>query len=353
MWPSDRQDASRWRSADAASTTARASDTEHALFTGIHRFLEHHHGATEYIRHRFGLMADARRGRHLRALMHYEVARSGVPIAGAEALDAGCGPGIYAVALAARGARRVLAMDRFPENVATLAEIARRFALPIEAIEGDAAAIPGPAERFDLVYCREAISHFADWEGFLRECVRVLRPGGAAVVSDGNNGANPLVRARIARMWLRSERGPFDPVSFPDGGPLPYLFRRWMIIRRELPDLSEEQTFRLGLSTTTLGGDALREAMRRYAERGELPEKTYRAGMSVRRPEDGQRNEEALDPLDIARRWRALGLDARVHPHFGFGRGAPVRALNALAERLPSLAATLAPAYVITARRPG
>lgn len=328
------------------------SDPSSGLFEAIERALPEIESANDYFRARYAIMTDPVRGPHARALMRYEIALSGVPIAGAEVLDAGSGTGTYAVALAAMGARRVVGVDRFADHVTALRGVARRFGLPIEAREGDVARMAEPAASFDLVYCREAISHFADWVGFVGECARLLRPGGAVVVSDGNNGANVLVRQRIHRMWLRSELGPFDLETFPPGRPLPYLFRRWMLIRRELPGLPDEQVFRLGIGTATLGGRDLQEAVHQYTQSGRLPVLRYRAGMSVRRPEDGQRTEEPVDPLDLARRWSALGLDARVHPHFGFGRGAVPRTLNAIAGRIPVLAARISPAYVVTARRP-
>lgn len=330
-----------------------APDPAAAWFAAIRTALSGIGPADDYFRRRHRRMADPYHGPRLRALMRYEIGLAGVPIAGADVLDAGCGPGIYAVALAALGARRVLAIDRFPHHVDALAELARRAQLPIEVRDDDAARVNAPDASFDLIYCREAISHFADWAGFVHECVRLLRPRGAVVVSDGNNGANLLVRRRIRAAWLRSERGPFDPATFPPERPLPYLFRRWMMIRRELPGLPDEQLFRLGMHTTTLGGRDLREALRRYAESGHAPSLEYRPGMSVRRPEDGQRDEEPIDPRELARRWRASGLDARVHPHFGFGRGSWLRAVNALARPLAPLAVHVAPAYIVTARRAG
>ena len=50
--------------------------------------------------------------------------------------------------------------------------------------EADAEDLPFERERFDLVTCRIAPHHFPDARLFLRECARVLKPGGILLLQD-------------------------------------------------------------------------------------------------------------------------------------------------------------------------
>jgi SAM-dependent methyltransferase len=51
---------------------------------------------------------------------------------------------------------------------------------------GDLAAVRFPADRFDAVYLSHLVEHVHDPVGLLRECRRVLKPGGALVVVTPN-----------------------------------------------------------------------------------------------------------------------------------------------------------------------
>ena len=50
--------------------------------------------------------------------------------------------------------------------------------------EADACELPFPDAAFDLVTCRVAPHHFADVARFVRECARVVKPGGRVIVID-------------------------------------------------------------------------------------------------------------------------------------------------------------------------
>jgi SAM-dependent methyltransferase len=101
--------------------------------------------------------------------------------AGAVVLEAGCGEG-YGADLLAGVARRVLALDYDPAAVAHV----RRAYPRVRAVRGNLAALPlGPA-ALDMVANLQVIEHLWDQEGFLAECVRVLRPGGRLLVTTPN-----------------------------------------------------------------------------------------------------------------------------------------------------------------------
>lgn len=97
---------------------------------------------------------------------------------GGDLLDVACGSG-YALPQIARHAASVTAADRDPENIRDA-----RGALPSGSfLVADAESHPFPEDSYDVVACLEAIYYFRDWRRFLRCATRLLRPGGAVVVS--------------------------------------------------------------------------------------------------------------------------------------------------------------------------
>ena len=100
------------------------------------------------------------------------------------AIDVGAGTGRHALALAGRGVA-VMAIDPSPEML----DIARRKAAKAGlGIDFRRAAIDEglPAEdgRFDLLICALTLSHVRDFDEAVRECARIVRPGGSILVTD-------------------------------------------------------------------------------------------------------------------------------------------------------------------------
>jgi ubiquinone/menaquinone biosynthesis C-methylase UbiE len=105
------------------------------------------------------------------------------PVAGRQVLDAACGPGLYARELLERGAE-VSAFDASPVMVSLARQQTAGRVRIDQAVLGE--ALPYPDNAFDLIVCALAIHYASDREAAFAEFCRVLRPGGAAVVSTGH-----------------------------------------------------------------------------------------------------------------------------------------------------------------------
>jgi len=301
-------------------------------------------GAPTRFRSKYAKLVDDRKALRL---LRYQLEVGGIDPKNRTVLDAGCGSGIYSVLFHLLGARSVEALDLFPENIAALIELVGRLGLSIRPRHCDVSHTELDGESVDVVYCTEAISHFHDWPAFVAEAARVLRPGGRIVISDWNNGANPFARRQSYAFWRESETGPFTADDFKPGDRIPYLYRRWMILRRRFPELTDEQVFHLGLRTAGLGGEELLAAGRHYVATGEFPKSGYRWGASQRRPEDAQRNEEPVDPREVVARLQAHGVDASALPHFGLNRSPLLAPFNRAARLFAPISLRLSRCYLV------
>lgn len=118
-------------------------------------------------------------------------------VGGLRVLDAGCGPGLYAEALLERGAE-VVGFDAS----AAMVELARervgdRAELRAARLEEP---LPYAAGSFDVVLCALAIHYVENTSATFAEMRRVLRPGGAVVLSTQHPTTD----------WLRKGGSYFD-----------------------------------------------------------------------------------------------------------------------------------------------
>ena len=106
-------------------------------------------------------------------------------------LDLGCGTGFLSVELAERSGRgsRVVALDPWSEALERLRRKLRfRGIENVEVVPGRAEALPLADGSFDVVVCNLGIHNVDDPQVALRECERVLRPGGSLLLSTNLSG---------------------------------------------------------------------------------------------------------------------------------------------------------------------
>ena len=132
---------------------------------------------------------------------------------GMAVLDAGCGPGAMAEALARMGCQ-VTAVDLEPKP-----EWEERSRLGIKFIQASAEALDFNADTFDAVLVMDALHHMENPEKGLAELARVAKPAAPILVVEGNR-RNPLLFVRMtliaghqtfSRSRLRSMLRTVDP----------------------------------------------------------------------------------------------------------------------------------------------
>lgn len=115
---------------------------------------------------------------------------------GLRVLDLGCGGGLTAEVLAERGAL-VVGVDRSLPSL----RVARRHAgddAMIGYVAGDAGALTLADASVDVVVCVDVLEHLPSVPQVLKECARVLKPGGWLLFDT----INRTWLARLVVVWL-------------------------------------------------------------------------------------------------------------------------------------------------------
>ena len=102
------------------------------------------------------------------------------PAPGSTILDVACGTGIVARTAASEVGSDALVtgLDINPQMLNKAAEMADEEGLEIEWKQGDAGQLPFEDNRFDHLYCQQAVQFFPEPQQVLKEMQKVLKPGG-------------------------------------------------------------------------------------------------------------------------------------------------------------------------------
>jgi len=124
---------------------------------------------------------------------------------GPEVLEVAPGPGYFAIELAKLGGFRVTGVDISKTFVQIARKNAAKAGVSVEFQNGNAAAVPFPADRFDFILCRAAFKNFAEPVRALSEMYRVLRPAGEALIIDLRRDASQTeINQAVDQMELSS-----------------------------------------------------------------------------------------------------------------------------------------------------
>lgn len=118
--------------------------------------------------------------------------------------DLGCGDGYLTIELS-RFARKVIAIDRSEAALERARALAERLARGVNKIEwrrGEIENLPLEDETVDLALLSQALHHASDPGVALAEAVRILRPGGRALLLELRRHQEAWVRDRLGDTWL-------------------------------------------------------------------------------------------------------------------------------------------------------
>ena len=135
---------------------------------------------------------------------------------GRRVLDVGCGGGILAESMAARGAQVTgIDLSEKPLAVAQLHLHESGLLVDYRLIAPEALAREAPAS-FDVVTCMELVEHVPDPAGMVRACAELVKPGGHVFFSTINRNLKSYLLAVVGAEYVLKllPRGTHDYARF-------------------------------------------------------------------------------------------------------------------------------------------
>ena len=123
------------------------------------------------------------------------------PFAGLRILDVGCGAGLIAEPLAARGAT-VVGIDASARNVEIAKWHAVESGLSIDYRHTLAGRLAFEGETFDVVLNLEVIEHVSDPAALMGDCAALVKPGGTLVVATLNRTVRAYLLAIVGAEYV-------------------------------------------------------------------------------------------------------------------------------------------------------
>jgi 2-polyprenyl-6-hydroxyphenyl methylase / 3-demethylubiquinone-9 3-methyltransferase len=133
-------------------------------------------------------------------LAHIERLAGG--LAGKRIADVGCGGGILAESMAARGAQVVgIDLAEKPLKVAMLHRMETQSGVDYRLVSAEALAAEEPAS-FDVVTCMEMLEHVPEPPSIVAACARMVKPGGLVFFSTINRNAKSFLFAIVGAEYV-------------------------------------------------------------------------------------------------------------------------------------------------------
>lgn len=147
-------------------------------------------------------------------------AKSRAPFEALSLLDIGCGGGLLCEPMRRLGFA-VTGVDASERNIVVAQAHAEAMGLSIDYRAATAEALLAEgAARFDLVLNMEVVEHVAGPGQYLRDCARLLKPGGLMIVATLNRTLKALALAKIGAeyvlRWLPPETHDWRKFLKPD-----------------------------------------------------------------------------------------------------------------------------------------
>ncbi|MFH1981504.1 MAG: bifunctional 2-polyprenyl-6-hydroxyphenol methylase/3-demethylubiquinol 3-O-methyltransferase UbiG [Pseudomonadota bacterium] len=123
-------------------------------------------------------------------------------LSGKMVLDVGCGGGVLAEAMAARGAR-VTGIDMGEAALSVARRHGRNNGLPVTYHRSTVEAFEdAPAGGYDAVTCMELLEHVPSPASVIGGCARLLKPGGHLVIATLNRTLRSWLLAIVMAEWV-------------------------------------------------------------------------------------------------------------------------------------------------------
>jgi ubiquinone/menaquinone biosynthesis C-methylase UbiE len=100
--------------------------------------------------------------------------------------DIGCGAGTQSILWAKNGHRHIYGIDIHEGSIKLGKQRAAAGGYPVAFCVGSSTELPWADETMDLCLVPEVLEHVPEWRTCLKECTRILRPGGLLVITTNN-----------------------------------------------------------------------------------------------------------------------------------------------------------------------